>query len=220
MMGIDCPDYHPVRRNYMHILQINKDNPQQRLIEQAVEVLRQGGVVAYPTDTVYGIGCDIFNQKAVKRIYQIKKRDKEKPFSFICADLKDVSLYCYLSNTAYKLMKKSLPGPYTFVLPAMKIVPKIMMTKQKTVGIRVPDNTICQYLVNTLGNPLLTTTASRDDLSIPRDAYDVANNLGNVIDVIIDSPCSPPEPSSVISLISDIPEILRFGKGDTGEFLR
>ncbi|OKY75730.1 MAG: threonylcarbamoyl-AMP synthase [Desulfobulbaceae bacterium DB1] len=203
----------------MRILQINTDNPQQRLIDQAVEALRQGAIIAYPTDTVYGIGCDIFNQKAVKKIYQIKKRDKAKPFSFICADLKDVSQYCFLSNTAYKLMKKSLPGPYTFVLPAMKIVPKIMMTKQKTVGIRVPDNNICRYLVNSLGNPLLTTTASCEEERDPLDAYDVENNLGNLVDLIIDSPCPPPAPSSVISLVTELPEILRFGKGDTALFL-
>ena len=131
------------------MLYINTDNPQQRLIDKAVECMRQGGVIAYPTDTMYGIGCDIYNQKAVKRIYSIKKRDKKKPFSFICCDLKNVSKYCLLSNSGYRLMKKCLPGPYTFVLQSMKIVPKIMMSKQKTVGIRVPQNEICRKLLCT-----------------------------------------------------------------------
>lgn len=200
------------------MLEINKDNPQQRLLNLAVEILKQGGVIAYPTDTVYGIGCDIYNQKAVKRIYQIKQRDKNKPFSFICCNLKDVSQYCSLSNTAYRLMKKHLPGPYTFVLPAMKIVPKIMMTRQKTVGIRVPDNIICQQLVNMLGNPILTTSASIDGENEIVEAYEVEEMLGKQIDLVIDGGPVYPAPSSVISLVAEIPEIIRAGKGPVDMF--
>ena len=133
------------------MIYINQDNPQPRLINQVVERLRKGAVICYPTDTVYGIGCDIFNQKAIKRIYQLKRQPKEKPFSFMCASLKDVSTFCHMSNYAYRLMKQYLPGPYTFILPTMKIVPKIMTSHQKTVGIRVPDNTICQALIASTG---------------------------------------------------------------------
>ena len=142
------------------ILEINPVNPQPRLIAQVVEVLQRGGVIGYPTDTMYGIGCDIFNQKAVKRVYQIKRRPKDKPFSFMCASLTNISAYGHVGNTAYRLMRKNLPGPYTFVLSGTKVVPKIMLTRQKTVGIRVPDNIICQAIIEALGNPVLNTSAA------------------------------------------------------------
>lgn len=202
----------------MRILRINPINPQQRLIDQVVAALRQGAVIAYPTDTMYGIGCDIFNQKAVKRIFQLKKRDKDKPFSFICSSLKDVSQYCFLSNSAYRLMKKCLPGPYTFILPAMKIVPKIMLTRQKTVGIRVPDNRICQQIVDTLGNPILTTSANLEEESYLAEAFEVEERIGNRIDLIIDGEPISPAPSSVVSLVGEEPLVLRVGKGDVSEF--
>lgn len=201
------------------MLYINADNPQQRLIDQAVQCMKQGGVIAYPTDTMYGIGCDIYNQKAVKRIFQIKNRDKKKPFSFICGDLKNVSQYCLLSNSGYRLMKKCLPGPYTFVLQSLKIVPKIMMTKQKTVGIRVPQNEICRQLVESLGNPILSTSAIINDKETPSEAYEVEEILGKQVDVIIDGGTIIPSPSSVISLINDNIEILREGQGDISIFL-
>ncbi len=202
----------------MTILEINRENPQPRLISQVVDCLRQGGVICYPTDTVYGIGCDIFNQKAVKRIYQLKRRPKQKPFSFMCADLKDLSNYCYVSNTAYRLMKKNLPGAYTFILPTMKIVPKILTTKQKTVGIRVPDNVICKALIEELGNPILTTSAVVEDQSEPAEAFEIEESLGKQLDIIVDGGPVYPAPSSVVSLIDDEIEIIRHGKGDTSHF--
>ena len=129
------------------LIPVNPDNPQPRSIRQIADKLRNGAVICYPTDTVYGIGCDIFNQKAIKKIFQIKKRPRHKPFSFMCSNLKNVSDYGHVSNAAYRIMRKALPGPFTFVLPAAKIVPKIMITKQKTVGIRVPANNICIELI-------------------------------------------------------------------------
>ncbi|MCK5195263.1 MAG: threonylcarbamoyl-AMP synthase [Desulfobulbaceae bacterium] len=201
------------------MLYINPDNPQPRLIKQAADALKQGAIICYPTDTVFGIGCDIYNQKAIKRIYQLKRRPKNKPFSFMCSGLKNVSEYCFLSNMAYRLMKKSLPGAYTFVLPAMKIVPKIMMSKQKTVGIRVPDNTICQHLVEALGNPILNTSAATEDGEPFRMAYEVEDVYGSRIDIIIDDSASvSPGLSSIISLVGDEAKILREGKGDTSLF--
>lgn len=197
------------------MLYINPDNPQARLIQKAADYLKQGGILCYPTDTVYGIGCDIFNQKAVKRIFQLKKRPKHKPFSFMCSSLKNVSIYCHVSNMAYRLMKKNLPGPYTFILPAMKIVPKILTTKQKTVGIRVPDNPISIALVESLGNPLLTTSAifNPDDPPM-QEAFEIEDKIGNQIDMIIDGGPVYPAPSTIVSLIDDTPVVLREGKGD------
>ncbi len=199
---------------------INPDNPQPRLINQVAEKLRSGAVICYPTDTVYGIGCDIFNQKAIKRIFQIKKRPAHKPFSFMCSDLKNVSHYGYVSNLAYRLMKKNLPGPYTFVLPATKLVPKIMITKQKTVGIRVPDNNISLALVQALGNPILTTSAILGDTEAPiAEAFEVEEQLGKRADMVLDGGPVYPIPSSIVSLVGDFPEILREGKGNISQFL-
>jgi tRNA threonylcarbamoyl adenosine modification protein (Sua5/YciO/YrdC/YwlC family) len=201
------------------LISINPDNPQPRLIKQTAEKLRSGAVICYPTDTVYGIGCDIFNQKAIKKIYQIKKRQKDKPFSFMCSSLKNVSDYGYVSNSAYRIMRKALPGPFTFVLSATKIVPKIMITKQKTVGIRVPENNICLALIEELGNPIVTTSAIPDDEGVPlSEAYQFDELLGNMVDLVIDGGMVFPDPSTVVSFTGDEPEILRHGKGDISRF--
>lgn len=200
------------------LISINPENPQQRLIDKIVDQLRHGAVICYPTDTGYGIGCDMFNQKAIKKIFQIKKRPKHKPLTFMCSGLKNISEYAHVSNSAYRLLKKNLPGPYTFVLPGTKLVPKIMSTKQKTVGIRVPDSAICNQLMETLGNPIINTSVPYDDDSPPTEAYDIEMLIGNVVDVIIDAGPSFPDPSSVIDLTSDTPEILREGKGDVSPF--
>ena len=201
-------------------IEINPYNPQPRLISTVVDTLRKGGVICYPTDTMYGIGCDIFNQKAVKRIHQVKKRPKQKPFSFMCSSLKNISEYAHVGNTAYRLMRKHLPGPYTLVLPGSKLVPKIMLTKQKTVGIRVPDSPICLAVIEEFGNPLLNTSAMVEDHGEPViDAFDVENLFGCDVDLIIDGGELFPNPSTVISLVGEQPEILREGKGDTAPFL-
>ncbi|MCL2789396.1 MAG: L-threonylcarbamoyladenylate synthase [Desulfobulbus sp.] len=202
------------------IVEINPSNPQPRLIAQAVEILQHGGVICYPTDTMYGIGCDIFNQKAIKLVYQIKKRPKDKPFSFMCASLTNISQYGHVGNTAYRLMRKNLPGPYTFVLSGTKLVPKIMLTRQKTVGIRVPDHPICQALLGALANPLLNTSASIGEGEEPVcTCYDVDRLFGKQVDLIIDGGEIAPTPSTVISLLSEQPEVLRVGKGDIEPFI-
>jgi tRNA threonylcarbamoyl adenosine modification protein (Sua5/YciO/YrdC/YwlC family) len=199
--------------------EINPVNPQQRLISMAAEILKKGGVICYPTDTMYGLGCDIFNQKAVKRVHEIKQRAKDKPFSFMCASLADISQYAHVSSPAYRLLKKHLPGPYTMVLPGSKLVPKIMLTKQKTVGIRLPQSPICLALIEMLGNPVLNTSALREGCEAPADSYAVEELFGGQVDLIIDGGQLFPEPSTVISLVTDQPEILRAGKGDTAPFL-
>ena len=200
------------------LLNINQQNPQHRLITKVVDILRTGGIVVYPTDTYYGIGCDIMNKKAIEMIYQIKQRNKSKPFSFICSDLKNISRYAKVSNYAYKTMKRLLPGPYTFILEGSKLVPKIMLTKRKTAGIRVPDNPICLTLVKELGNPVITTSATRPDGTIFHNASLIHDYFGNRVDAVIDGSIVPGSPSSVIMLIDDIPEVIRKGRGDVSIF--
>lgn len=196
------------------ITEINPKNPQERLISNVVEILKKGGVIAYPTDTYYGIGCDIMNKKAIEKIYQLKHRNKIKPFSFICSGLKNISHYAKVSNYAYKTMKRLLPGPYTFILEGSKLVPKIMLTKRKTAGIRVPDNSICLALIEALGNPIISTSATKPDGTIIYDPSLIHDFYHPRIDVVIDGGPVPGLPSSVISLIDDIPEIIRKGRGD------
>ncbi|MEE8430366.1 MAG: L-threonylcarbamoyladenylate synthase [Candidatus Desulfatibia sp.] len=201
------------------LIEINTKNPQQRLITQVVDVIKRGGIIAYPTDTYYGIGCDIMNKKAIEKIYLLKQRDKIKPFSFLCSDLKNISHYAKVSNYAYKTMKRLLPGPYTFVLEGSKLVPKIMLTKRKTAGIRVPDNSICLELVKVLGNPIISTSASMPDGTLFFDPSLIHDYFQFRIDIVIDGGPVPGYPSSVISLINDIPEVIREGRGDVGIFI-
>jgi tRNA threonylcarbamoyl adenosine modification protein (Sua5/YciO/YrdC/YwlC family) len=201
------------------LLEINAENPQLRLIEPVVKQMKNGALVCYPTDTGYGIGCDLFNPKAIKRLIQLKKRPKKKPFSFMCSNLTHISQFAHVSNSAYRLLKRNLPGAYTFVLPGTKLVPKIMATKQKTVGIRVPAHPICKLLIETLGNPIINTSiqlgGEEESLSEP---LDIEQYLRNRVDVIIDGGRVFPDPSSIIDLTGDYPVILREGKGDVTPF--
>jgi len=182
------------------------------LINIVTEVLKRGGLISYPTDTFYGIGCDLYNKKAIQLIYRLKERPLKKPFSFICDGLKEISQYARVSNYAYKTMKRLLPGPYTFILEGTRLVPKIMLTKRKTVGIRVPDNNICLRIVQTFGQPVISTSAGYDDPQLIFEAYE------QFLDIVIDGGPMVQRPSSVISLIDDTPEIIREGKGDISSF--
>ncbi len=190
------------------LLSLNPDNPQKRLISKVVQVLDQGGLIIYPTDTFYGIGCDLFNKKSIKQIYQLKRRPLTKPFSFVCANLKDISLYAQVSNNAYRIMRRSLPGPYTFVLEGTRLVPKLMLTKRRTVGIRVPDNKICLAIVKSLGRPIISTSVNLDEPSVIHDTY------SSFVEIVIDGGVISHEPSTVVSLIDDNPEVIREGKGE------
>lgn len=196
------------------LIAINPDNPQQRLIDQVVLTLERGGVIAYPTDTTYGIGCSIFSKKGVERIYLIKQREKKKPFSFICPSQSEIARYAKVSNYAFKVMKRLLPGPYTFVLEATSIVPDLLQTRQKTVGIRVPDNAICMALVRALGHPIVTTSANLSGEEPIGDPGEVFRSMGKQLDMVIDGGILPPDVSSVVSLVGDRPEVLRKGIGD------
>jgi len=196
------------------LVSINSQTPQLRQVNRVVESLKQGGVIAYPTDTIYGIGCDIFNRKGVRKIYQIKQRDPRKPFSFICADLSDVSNYAQVSNFAYKIMRRHLPGPFTFVLEATRAVPDLLTTRQKTVGIRIPDNPIALSIVKELGHPLVTTSVNISGENVMNDPLDIEEQLGRSLDMVVDGGIVSGDPSTVISLIDDRVELLREGCGD------
>jgi tRNA threonylcarbamoyl adenosine modification protein (Sua5/YciO/YrdC/YwlC family) len=200
------------------LININAQNPQLRLIRKVVDILKKGGIVVYPTDTYYGIGCDLMNPKAIEKIYLIKRRDKSKPFSFICSDLTNISRYAKVSNYAYRTMKRLLPGPYTFILEGSRLVPKIMLTKRKTAGIRVPNNAICLALVRELGNPIITTSATTPEGESFRDASLIRDQFGRQVDAVIDGSGVSGEPSSIISLIEDTPQIIRRGAGDVSLF--
>jgi len=200
------------------LIKISPINPQERLIQRVVETLKAGGIIAYPTDTYYGIGCDILNKNAIEKIYRLKKRHKSKPFSFICSNLKHISDYAKVSNYAYKTMKRLLPGSYTFILEGSKLVPKIMLTKRKTAGIRVPDHLICITIVEKLGNPIITTSATLPNGEIIHDPSLIHDYFKSTVDIVIDGGSVSGMPSSVISLISDIPEVIREGMGDVSIF--
>ena len=190
------------------LLSINPDNPQKRLIDKVVQVLDQGGLIIYPTDTFYGIGCDLFQKKSIQRIYQLKRRPLTKPFSFVCANLKDISLYAQVSNHAYRIMKRSLPGPYTFILEGTRLVPKLMLTRRRTVGIRVPNNKICLSIVKNLGRPIISTSVPLDEPSVIHDTYP------SLVEMVIDGGVISYEPSTVVSLIDDRAKVIREGKGE------
>lgn len=194
------------------ILAIDPAHPQPRHVERAVALLEAGGVIAYPTDTYYAIGCDLLNRKAVERLYRLKGRPHAKPMSFLCSDLSDVARYAKVSNFAYRVMKRLIPGPYTFVLPATKLTPEIALSRQKTVGIRVPAAAIPVAIVERMGRPLLTTSATHGDEALI-DARDIRDNLGHGLELVIDGGVQLVEPSTVLSLIEDRIDVLRQGKG-------
>ncbi|MEW6376523.1 MAG: L-threonylcarbamoyladenylate synthase [Thermodesulfobacteriota bacterium] len=201
------------------IVTINPKNPQPRLIRKVVEVLKNGGVIGYPTDTIYGVGCNLFNPEGIRKVHRLKKMDGKKPLSFICSDLKDISRYAYVSNYAYKMMKRLLPGAYTFILKATKLVPKIAMTKQNTVGIRIPDNKICLALVKELGNPIVSTSVYKPNEGLYNDPNEIEERFGKELDLVIDGGMIVAEHSSIIELIEEFPKVIRKGKGDVSLFL-
>lgn len=199
------------------LIRIHPDNPSPRQIDTVVEILKKGGIIIYPTDTVYGLGCDIFNAKAVEKIARIKGVKTEKAhFSFICHDLSHLSYYTrQISNPVFKIMKRYLPGPFTFILEASSNIPKIFKNKKKTVGIRIPNHNIPLEIVKKLGNPLLTTSIHDYDkvIDYTTDPEIIYENFGHIVDVIIDGGYGNNIPSTVIDCTLDPPEILRQGLG-------
>ena len=202
----------------MEYFELHPQNPQVRFINKAVDVLKKGGVVIYPTDTVYGMGCDIYNKEALERIFTIKNDTTEKLFSFICSDFKEISMYAKISDYAYRKMKHLLPGPYTFILPAAKRVPKELWSKRKTVGIRIPDNPIALMLVKELGNPIISTSTTSRKGDVLYDPLEIKNIFSSQVDLMLASGNLIGNPSSVIDLSEDEPEIIREGAGDVAMF--
>jgi tRNA threonylcarbamoyl adenosine modification protein (Sua5/YciO/YrdC/YwlC family) len=195
------------------IVEVDPVHPQPRLVERAARVLEDGGLIAYPTDTYYGIGCDLFSKKGIDRLYGVKNRDRKKPLAFLCPDLSDVAKYARVSNFAYRTMRQLTPGPFTFVLEATRLVPEMMQSKQKQVGIRVPQAPLMLAIAAKLGRPIVTTSATIDENDVLTDAKSIKETLGSRLDLILDGGPQPSEPSTIVSLIDDDIQVLRQGKG-------
>ena len=203
------------------LLQIHGDNPQERLIVKASGIIQQGGVIVYPTDTSYAIGCHLGDKKAVERIRQLRMLDAKHDFTLLCEDLKQIASYARVDNQAYRILKSHTPGPYTFILKATKEVPKMLMhPKKKTIGIRVPGNNIIQAVLHSLGEPILTSTLILPGDDYPMtDPYDIQQTLGASLDLIIDGGYCGMDETSLISLVDDNIEVLRQGAGPVEAFL-
>lgn len=198
------------------LIHIHPVDPQERLIDQVVQMLKQGGIIIYPTDTIYGLGCDIFQHKAIERICRIKNVQPQKAnLSFVCYDLSDLSHYTkQLSTPVYRKLKQYLPGPYTFILEASKQVPKILKTKKDTVGIRVPDNKIARCIVKELGNPILSASLPGEWIEDYTDPEIIHNKFQKLADMVIDGGIGGMTPSTIIDFTKNKPEVVREGAGE------
>jgi len=202
------------------ILKIHPDNPQTRSIEQIIKQLKSGAVMLYPSDTVYAIGCDLNVKSAVERVRQIKQLSNDKPLTFLCPSLSQVATYAVVSDNAYRIMKHLIPGPYTFLLPATKLVPRLVLNpKRKTTGIRVPDNKVCLALLQALENPIISTSAhltpAEDEANIPQSRFELFDRLEKLVDIIVDDDAEEigDRVSTIIDLTGATPEITRRGLG-------
>jgi tRNA threonylcarbamoyl adenosine modification protein (Sua5/YciO/YrdC/YwlC family) len=202
-----------------HIMEIDPAHPQPRVVERAISVLSSGGLLAYPTDTYYGIGCDLFDKRAIERIYQLKQLPKTHELSFICQDLAEISRYAIVDNAAYRVLRRKVPGPFTFILPSTRLVPDLVLRRQKTVGIRIPDSPVALALVRQLEHPLISTSAATPAGEVLLSAKDIKDQLGHGLDLILDGGLFQNEPSSVIDLSGPEPVVVRQGKGDVSDLL-
>ena len=197
------------------LLRIHPQDPPLRLIRTVIEHLQQGGIIIYPTDTIYGLGCDILQQQAIERICAIKRIEPKKAqLSFICSDLSHLSEYAKQLNTGtFRLLKEYLPGPYTFILPASKMVPKILQSKKDTIGLRIPDNKIAQAIINELGRPILSASLPGDMVEDYTDPEIMHENFRNVVDVVVDGGIGGTIPSTIIDCTGAEPKVIREGLG-------
>ena len=198
------------------LIRIHPDNPQERLLKQVVQELEKGAIIIYPTDTIYALGCSIFQPKAMERIARIKQVDVSKArFSFICNDLSDLSTYArQLDTPMFRLLKQYLPGPYTFILHASRQVPRIFQNKKSTIGLRIPDNKIALAIVEKLGHPLLSTTLPGEMVEDYTDPELMQENFERLVDIVIDGGPGGMVPSTIIDLTGEEPELIREGKGE------
>ena len=200
--------------------EIHPDNPQQRLIQQAVTILRQGGVIAYPTDSAYALGCCVGEKKAVERIKRIRNLDDKHNFTLMCADLSELSVYAKVDNTVFRMLKNTTPGPYTFILNATSEVPRLLLhPKRRTIGLRVPDHTLTRALLSELEAPMMSGTLIMPNEDLPLfDAETIQERLGKLVDLVIDGGACSIEPTTVVDLCSGAPVITREGRGDLTAF--
>lgn len=198
---------------------IHPDNPQTRLINQAVEILKQGGVIVYPTDSGYALGCQLSDKQAMDRILAIRRLPENHNFTLVCSDLSELSNYALVSNQAYRLIKNNAPNPYTFILSATKEVPRRLLTKRKTIGIRVPDNPIALALIQALGEPILSCSLILpNEENTQSDPDAIRDSLEHQVDLIIHGGYLGQSPTTVVDLSEDAPHIIRVGSGDPTPF--
>ncbi|MAV27529.1 MAG: threonylcarbamoyl-AMP synthase [Gammaproteobacteria bacterium] len=200
---------------------IHPETPQVRLVRQAVGILNAGGVIAYPTDSAYALGCHIGDKQALQKIRQVRRLDADHHFSLVCRDLSDLGVYAKVSNTAYRMLKAATPGAYTFVLPATREVPRRLVDRRrKTIGLRVPDNEICRALLSELGEPIMSSTLILPDESYPMtDPLDIRDELEHQVDLVIDGGFCGMETTTVVDLEGDVPLVLREGMGAIEPFV-
>lgn len=198
------------------LVHLHPDNPQPRNIRTVVETIQRGGVIVYPTDTIYGLGCDIFQQKGIERICRIKNIQPQKAqLSFICYDLSDLSKYAKsISTPVYRLLKSHLPGPYTFILQASREVPKILKSKKDTIGIRIPDNNTCRSIVKELGHPIISTSLPGEMVEDYTDPEIIYENFKSVVDIVVNGGPGGIIPSTIIDCTSEDPVVIREGLGE------
>ncbi|MBE9533169.1 MAG: threonylcarbamoyl-AMP synthase [Proteobacteria bacterium] len=199
---------------------IHPENPQKRLIAQACDIIRKGGLVVYPTDSGYALGCHIGDKAAMDKIRRLRDLDDEHNFTLVCRDLSELSTYAKVNNSVYRAIKAHTPGAYTFILPATKEVPKrLQHKKRKTIGLRIPDNNIALHLLEELNEPLMSSTLIMPDEELPMtDAEDIIDRIGKQVDLVIDGGFCGSEPTTVIEFIDDLPEVMRVGAGDPSHF--
>lgn len=202
------------------IFTVHPQDPQQRLIRQVVEVLQAGGVIAYPTDSAYALGCQLGNKEALERIRTIRELDKDHNFTLVCRDLSELATYAKVHNSIYRLLKANTPGPYTFILAATREVPKrLQHPKRKTIGLRIPQNNIAMAILKELGEPLMSMTLILPDAALALvDPEEISQKLDNQVDAVIDGGSCELEPTTVVNCVTDIPQVLRIGKGDVTPF--
>ena len=200
--------------------QIHPQNPQLRLIKQACDIIRRGGLVVYPTDSGYALGCQIGDKGAMDRIRRLRQLDADHNFTLVCRDLSELSLYAKFNNAVFRLLNAYTPGPYTFILPATKEVPKrLQHPKRKSIGLRIPEHTIALALLEELHEPLMSSTLILPGEEMPMtDAEDIRDTIGSQVDLIIDGGACGAEPTTVVEFIDDLPEVTRVGMGDPSPF--
>ena len=210
----------PYNPRVAKLIEIHPQNPQPRHVATAVRIIRGGGLIAYPTDSSYAFGCHIGDRKAIERIRRIRETGKRHNFTLVCADLSEISLYAQVDNWAYRLVKSLTPGPYTFILPATRQVPKMLQNpKRRTIGLRVPEHTVVHAILEALGEPIMSSTLTLpgDDMPLT-DPLEIEERIGSRIELILDAGPTGLEPTTVLDLSGGAVEVLRVGRGDVSQF--